>query len=75
MKSQCEQVLHYMEIHGSITQAEAVSRLNCYRLGARIFELKERGFPIKKEMESKRRADGTACSFARYSLGEVETHG
>lgn len=46
--SQRNKILEYMKIHGSITQAEAVSELHCYRLGARIFELKERGVPIKK---------------------------
>lgn len=57
-----------MEMHGSITQAEAVSRFHCYRLGARIFELKEQGVPIQKKTETGKRPDGTYYSFARYSI-------
>lgn len=76
MKSQREQVLKYMELYGSITQADAVSCFHCYRLGARIFELKEQGIPIQKKTETVKRPDGTYYSFARYSImKEAETSG
>lgn len=66
--TQCEKILQYMERNGSITQAEAVERFHCYRLGARIFDLKSKGFPIKTETVTGKRGDGTAYSFAKYSL-------
>lgn len=66
--TQCEKILQYMELNGSITQAEAVDRSHCYRLGARVFDLKAQGIPIKTETVYGKRADGTAYSFARYSL-------
>lgn len=68
--SQRNKILEHMRLFGSITQAEAISRFHCYRLGARIFELKKQGVPIKKETVVRRRADGTYYSFAKYSIAE-----
>ncbi len=73
-RSQCAMILRYMEEHGSITQAEAVSELGCYRLGARIWDLRSRGHGIKRELVTKRNRHGNVCSFAQYSLIEEE-HG
>lgn len=66
--SHCEAILRYMEQHGSITQAEAVDKFHCYRLSGRIYDLKKRGIPIKTETVTGKRKDGTAYSFARYSI-------
>lgn len=66
--TQCKKILQYMEKHGSITQAEAVSEFHCYRLGARVFDLKAQGIPIKTETVTGKREDGAKYLFARYSL-------
>lgn len=66
--TRCEKILQYMEKHGSITQAEAVDKFHCYRLGARIFDLKVQGIPIKTETATGKREDSTPYSFARYSI-------
>lgn len=66
--TQCEKILQYMEHNGSIAQAEAVDHFHCYRLGARIFDLKAQGIPIKTETVTGKREDGTPYSFARYSI-------
>ena len=50
-KSQKTRILEYLEEHGSITQAEAVERFRCYRLSARISELKDDGHNIITESE------------------------
>ena len=52
MKSQENEILEYMIRHGSITQLEAMRDLGCMRLGARVFDLKERGVPVAKVMET-----------------------
>lgn len=49
--TQNEMILAYLEKYGSITQAEAMASIGCYRLGARIWELKRRGVKIKRYME------------------------
>lgn len=41
--TQCERILRHLQDYGSITQAEAVSEYGCYRLGARIWDLKAQG--------------------------------
>ena len=57
-----------MQEYGSITPAEAYNKLGCYRLGARIYDLKQRGIVIAKVMEKKKNADGKWERYARYSL-------
>ena len=47
--TQCERILRHLQDYGSITQAEAVTEYGCYRLGARIWDLKAQGVPIKSE--------------------------
>ena len=46
--TQNEMILAYLEKYGSITQAEAMAHIGCYRLGARIWDLKRRGIKIKR---------------------------
>lgn len=66
--SQCTDVLRYMEDTGGITQAEAVAEFGCYRLSARIDDLKKRGIPIETNMVEKMNRYGKPVKFARYSI-------
>ncbi len=66
--TQCERIMRHLRDYGSITQAEAVSEYGCYRLGARIWDLKSRGVPIKSEIVTGKNRYGERTSFARYSL-------
>ena len=60
--SQNTQILNYLKTHPrGLTQAQAVDKFNCYRLGARIYDLKEKGHPIGVEMVKK-----NDKRFARY---------
>lgn len=45
--TQCERILRHLQDYGSITQAEAVTEYGCYRLGARIWDLKAQGYPSR----------------------------
>ena len=47
--SQTQRVLDYMRKHGSISQQEAISAFSCYRLAAKIFELRRDKYIIKTE--------------------------
>lgn len=67
-QTQAEMILKYMEMHGSISQREAAEALGCYRLSARIFDLKALGFDIRKEMASEKNRFGAPTTFARYWL-------
>lgn len=64
-------LLKYMKKNGSLTQAEAAEKLGIWRLGARIYDLKRMGYPVKSEMVRDYNRYGTPIRYARYSL-EVE---
>ena len=39
----CAMILQFMRDNGSITPAQAIEEIGCYRLGARIFDLRKAG--------------------------------
>lgn len=61
--SQNEQILAYLKTGHSLTPLEALRNFGCFRLGARIHNLKAQGYAIKTETVF---AGGKR--FARYSL-------
>lgn len=63
-----DRVLAYMQAHGSITAAEAIERFGCYRLGARIYDLRQRGHKIVSIVERGKNRDGEPVHYARYSI-------
>lgn len=46
MSPQCRSVLAYLMEHKTINPLESWERLGIYRLGARVFELRQRGHDI-----------------------------
>lgn len=48
-ETQTAQILAHLKTGRSITPLEALDQYGCFRLGARIFDLKERGFKIHSE--------------------------
>lgn len=68
--TQTDMILGYLREHGSISQLEAAQELGCWRLGARIWDLRHEGHAIRREMVTRRNRFGTTVSFARYSLQE-----
>lgn len=63
MKSQNEQILEALESGSKVTPLDALNKFGCFRLGARIHELKQRGYPIKTEIIRQR-----GKYIAEYSL-------
>lgn len=66
--TQCEHILRHMQDFGSITQAEAITEYGCYRLAARIADLKAAGYDISSRIETGKNRYGERISFARYTL-------
>ena len=65
--TQCERVLQYMRDFGSINSAQAFVDLGCYRLGARIYDLRhKRGYSIKKTTVSAKSAMQKSASVILY---------
>lgn len=69
---QADMILRYLREEGSITPIDALREFGCMRLGARIYDLKQRGFDIIRTMESKPNRYGKTVSYARYHLGAGE---
>lgn len=67
--TQCMMVLHHMEQEGSITPKEAFEEYGIMRLGARIYDLKMAGYPVKRIMVTDLNRYGQETRFARYYLG------
>ena len=67
-KSQCDKILAYMESGRSITPIEALGLFGCFRLSARIKDLRERGYMIRTNRIVRKNEDGTTKNYAEYSL-------
>ena len=50
MESQNKNILKYLQSGKTLTPLEALKQFGCFRLGARIFNLKKAGHPIKTEI-------------------------
>ena len=45
-KTQCDEILGYMKHHTMITPVDALTRFGCFRLAARIYDLRNQGHTI-----------------------------
>ena len=68
--TQKERIRKYLDDFGSITPLEALRDLGIMRLGARIYDLKRRGYPIISSTEQGRNRYGEPTHWARYTLIE-----
>ncbi|MBO4924439.1 MAG: helix-turn-helix domain-containing protein [Bacteroidales bacterium] len=66
--SQNKRLLSYLIEHSSITPDEAWRKLGIYRLSARIFDLREKGYNITTSTQTVICADGIEADVARYTL-------
>lgn len=71
--SQNEMILQYMKDFGSITPHEAVREFACYRLSARIHDLRHKqGRRIKTTIKTYKNKYGVTVGYAEYSLIKEE---
>lgn len=66
--TQRDRVLQYIQDFGSITSWEAYKELGITQLGARIFELKKRGYSFNTERVNTQNRYGDRTHFDRYTL-------
>ena len=64
METQTTRILAHLKSGKTITPAEAQEKYGCYRLGARIYDLKQEGHQIHTD----RVDSGQGTKFAQYSL-------
>jgi hypothetical protein len=66
-QSQNLRIRKYLESGRSITALDALHAFNCFRLSARIYDLKDAGMNIEPEM-IEITSDGKTKRIARYKL-------
>ena len=70
--TQNEQVLKHLLTYEKIMSLEAVELYGIMRLGARIYDLKKQGYPIKTYLRVGKSRNGESMVFAEYRLERVE---
>lgn len=71
--TQTNQVLHHLRTRGALTQREAMNLYGIMRLGARVYDLRGRGYNIVKDMERSVNRYGRPVRYAVYRLKEEGT--
>lgn len=66
MNNQNEMILSHLRDTGSITAREAIEHYGCYRLGARIYDLRQRGVDIRGDIEVGVNRYGKPVRYKRY---------
>ncbi len=70
--TQCEKILDYIRLNGSITPIDALREFGCMRLASRINDLKNQGYNIVSKIEINKNRYGDTVRFARYTIKENE---
>ena len=69
--SQNEQILKHLKKHRSITAIQALNLFNCFRLAARIYDLRCKGYDIISQ-NVKILGGGEEKSIAKYTLKRAD---
>jgi hypothetical protein len=67
-RSQAAKILDYIRAHGAITPIDALIEIGCFRLGARIYDLKQDGHRIETRLVEVRTRTGGTARVAEYYL-------
>lgn len=71
--TQTNQVLRHLRTRGALTQREAMNLYGIMRLGARVYDLRGRGYNIVRDMERSVNRYGRPVRYAVYRLKEEGT--
>lgn len=67
--TQTDMILDHLKTHKEgITPKDANEKFGCMRLSARIADLRELGYQISTEMETRKNRYGHYTTYARYKL-------
>ena len=68
MEKQTERVRAYLETHYHITAKQAMDELGIYRLGARIYDLKQSGVDVRSGWKEELNRYGEKCRVYRKGI-------
>lgn len=74
MDTQTKQILDWLESGRSITPLDALRLCGCFRLSARIYDLRKMGVEIDAGKKYITAANGTRKKVAEYSLKKTEVN-
>ncbi|MFR9622504.1 MAG: helix-turn-helix domain-containing protein [Rikenellaceae bacterium] len=52
--SQCTKILAYLKLGNTLTALEALDMFQCFRLTARIWDIKQQGYEIERKLVTSR---------------------
>lgn len=67
-KSQTDRILNYMSEGRTITPGEALNLFGCMRLGARIADIKKKGFIVYSDFVNVPTKDGGTARVKQYHI-------
>ena len=70
-RSQGERILEHLQHYGPLTPIDALELYGCFRLSARILDLKESGHNIKIEIKKLKNGKKVAV----YSIPKIQVQG
>jgi len=68
MQSQYTAILSHLKKGGTLTALDALKKFSCFRLSARILEMRRDGHSIRSVFVEKVKPDGSIKRFKKYSL-------
>ena len=66
--NQCERILKYLDEHGSITRAEAMSECGIANFTARVSDLRRDGVALDVETVTQKNRYGETVTYKRYRI-------
>lgn len=63
-----QQILNHLQKCGSITPLEALQMYGCFRLGARVCDLRKEGYPILTRRADRKSKEDKVPRYAVYVL-------
>lgn len=70
--TQEDRVLKFMQDTGSITSWQAIQQFGITRLSAKIFNLRQKGYPITNKVIVSKNRYGDIIHFVEYRLGKIK---
>ena len=70
--NQCDLILGHILKYGAISDKEAYNMYSCRRLGARIHDLRHRGYDITTTMVKRKNQFGYTVEYAVYRIADAK---
>lgn len=66
--SQNKRILESLQNGDKLTPLDALERFGCFRLGARVYDLRKQGHDIKSETVARKNSNGEVKRYSQYFM-------